>query len=68
MKHRIRIFGGGLAIVTLSAFDGDVTQSQLVTPIGQSAAAHAANAGKVAAPRANSAADTKKGRYAMGAN
>lgn len=62
MKQRIRGLGGGLAIATLSARDGDVTQPQPAKPIVQPAAAHVSNA------RADSAADKKKGRYAMGAN
>ena len=67
MKHRIRILGGGLAIVTLSACDGDVTLPQAVTPIVQPAAAHAAN-DRTVAPLSADSAVPKKSRYAMGAN
>ena len=68
MNRRIKILGGALAIVTLGACEGDVTEPKPVTRIVQPAAAHAANDRTVAAPIADSAAVTKKGRYAMGAN
>ena len=68
MNRRITILGGGLAMVTLSACEGNVTQPRPVTPNLQPAAAHTAKNRIVAAPIADSAALTKKGRYAMGAN
>jgi hypothetical protein len=67
MKRRLRILGGGLAIVLLSACNGEVTEPVALRPTVSPAASRLTD-DHTEAPRADSAKARKKGRYAMGAN
>ncbi|MEX2281676.1 MAG: hypothetical protein WEE89_04210 [Gemmatimonadota bacterium] len=67
MKRRIRLLGGGLAIVLLSACNSDVTEPEAVRQTVRPAAARVTN-DQMDVFLGDSAVARKKGRYAMGAN